>query len=250
VHIDKTKSWITFVGEGRSGHTIVSAILGSHPNIKMGEEQKYIGKWLREGWTKPQIIAHLLESGVGRARRELNFPNIDTPKDPLLCIGDKCGWDAVLEVKKRGYQGDILADFGAFMGLPMKVIVTVRNPLDNISAWYQSDKMKRMYSEDELRCRRMIRRYKQFYDVAERVIKGHDTFFLHNEELIQDPAKITSELCAWLNIPCDSDWQNMCVSRVFKKPNQKRFLAAWPEGYKEERLDPWMLENSLMAYYR
>lgn len=244
------KSWITIIGEGRSGHTIISAVLGSHPNVFMGEEQKYIGKWCRENWTKQQILDHLLSSGEGRARRLLGFPGILDKKDPLLCVGDKCGWDAVYEVKKRGYEGDILKDFGQFMGLPVKVIVSLRNPLDNISAWYQSDKQRRVYSDDALRCRRMIRRYKQFHEVADRIVKGHDTFLLHNEELIRDPAAMCEALCTWLDIPLVKSWQDMCASKVFKKPNERRNLLPWPEGYKEERLVGWMEDIDILKYYR
>lgn len=243
------KSWITFVGEGRSGHTIVSAILGSHPNVFMGEEQKYISKWRRENWSRQQIIDHLLSSGEGRARKLLGFPGILDKKDPLLSIGDKCGWDAVNEVGKREYKGDILSDFGYFMQLPVKVIVTLRNPLDNISAWTQSAKYKRIYSDDDLRCRRMIRRYKRFHETALKVVVGHDNFLLHNEELIADPAAMCKSLCNWLGLPCPKDWQDMCASKVFKKPNERRHLTPWPEGYSEERLVPFVKENALMAQY-
>ena len=61
-------NWITFVGEGRSGHTIVSAILDSHPNLRIAEEQKLITKWWRDKWTRDQILDNVKKCGHGKER--------------------------------------------------------------------------------------------------------------------------------------------------------------------------------------
>ena len=242
-------NWVTFVGEGRSGHTIVSAILGSHPHMRMGEEQKYISKYIRSGWTREQIIEHNLASGVGRARKLLEFPNILTHEEPLLAIGDKCGWDAVMEYRKRGAAPTLITDFGVHMRMPVKTIVTLRHPLDNISAWVDSNKYKRVYSDEPLRYRRMIRRYKQFHDAAIPLLENQDIFYLHNEELIADPYVVIGQLADWIGLSHDQEWLDDCASRVFKKPNQRRSEIDWPEEY-VKRVTDYIESCPLMGKYR
>ena len=242
-------NWVTFVGEGRSGHTIVSAILGSHPHMRIGEEQKYISKFSRQGWTREQIIEHNLDSGLGKARKLLEFPNILTHEEPLLAIGDKCGWDAVMEYRKRGAASTLLTDFGAHMGMPVKAIVTLRHPLDNITNWVSSPKYIRMFSDEGLRYRRMIRRYKQFHDAALDILVDQDIFYLHNEALIADPYRTCMALAEWIGLPEDEEWASDCASRVFTKPNQCRTEAEWPEEY-VKRVTDYIDSCPLLEYYR
>lgn len=242
-------NWIAFVGEGRSGHTIVSAILGSHPNARVSEEQKYISKWYREHWTREQIFQHLLQSGIGRTRKSLGFSGILEHKEPLQLVGDKCGWDAVNEYKKREAPKSILSDFEKFINISVKTIVTLRHPLDNISAWVVSPKYKRMYSDDNLRFRRMIRRYKRFYDAVLDILEGQDTYYLYNEILIAEPEKTVIDLANWLELPIEDKWLIMCCERIFKKAHQRRDELNWPKEYKKRVFD-YIDSCPLLEYYR
>lgn len=240
--------WITFVGEGRSGHTIVSAILGSHPHIKLAEEQKYISRWCR-GETKDQIITSLHSSGVGNYRKTMGFNGILTHTEPLMAIGDKCGWDAVNEVK-RGQSPDILTRFSSYMDMPIKVIHTSRHPLDNISSWLMSNKYRRMYGNEELLHKRMIGRYCKFYEAAEQVMENQDVFHLRNEELIANPSTVIQRLSEWLELPTNKPWRRGCAKRIFSKPNRKSETYPWIEEYREQVLTWRVLERfPSLEYY-
>lgn len=245
-------NWITFVGEGRSGHTILSAILGSHPHIRMAEEEKYISKWCR-GQSRDEILTALLASGTGRYRRTMGFSDasINTHTGELLSIGDKCGWDAVNEVKKRDQSPDILTRFSSFIELPVKVIHSSRHPLDNITAWLSSPKYQRMYTNVELLHKRMIRRYCRFYEAAEMVMENQDVFHLRNEELIADPAATIQELSDWLGLPPDSEWCRASAKLVAAKPHRRRDEYPWIEEYKEQVLTWRVLDRfPSLAYYK
>lgn len=199
--------------------------------MRMAEEQKYISQFIRNGWSREQIIEHNLASGIGRARKLLEFPNILTHEEPLLAIGDKCGWDAVMEYRKRGAASTLITDFGVHMGMPVKTIVTLRHPLDNITAWVNSNKYRRVYTDDGLRYRRMIRRYKQFHDAAIPLLENQDIFYLYNEDLIANSYDTCMGLAEWIGMPPNEEWARDCASRVFKKPNQRRSELDWPEEY-------------------
>jgi hypothetical protein len=215
----------------------------------MGEEQKYIGKWCRADWSREVILERLLTSGVGRARSKLKFNGLTTHTEPLLAVGDKCGWDAVNEYRKRGEDSDILTRFGSHMDMPVKTIVTLRHPLDNISCWMVSPKYIRMYGNEGLRFRRMIRRYKRFHDAAWDVLEGQDVFYLHNEELIANPSPTIQALSDWLELPPNKNWRRACAKRVFKSPNRRRDTIKWPEVY-EQRVMTYIDTSPMFEYYR
>jgi hypothetical protein len=242
-------NWITFVGEGRSGHTIVSGILGSHPHIRMSEEQKYISKWCR-GSTRDEILRALFNSGPGKTRAGMGFSNLRTFTEPLHSVGDKCGWDAVNEVHKRGQSPDILTRFSEFMDLPVKVIHTTRHPLDNITAWLSSPKYQRMFNDKDLLHRRMIRRYCRFYEAAEQVMVGQDVFHLKNEELIANPNDTIQRLSDWLGLPPNRPWRRASAKFVASKPHRRRDEYPWIEEYREQVLTWRVLERfpSLECY--
>jgi hypothetical protein len=209
--------WVTFVGEGRSGHTVVSAILDSHPNCRISEEQKLISKWLR-GWDKEKIFKELLESGYGKERLTKKLPGMLTYQNPLIAVGDKCGWDAVNEFKR--HPTNILGEFSKFIGLPVKVIHTSRNPYDNIGSWMKSPKYQREYRDDYYRARMLIRRYSRFYDRLEKVIKGQDVFHLRNEDLIEYPVDVLKDLCFFIGLDYNKNWSKACRSILHKEPHR------------------------------
>jgi hypothetical protein len=244
-------NWITFVGEGRSGHTVLSGILCSHPRAIVTEEQKYISKWLR-GFSRDDIFKALYASeGGGNTRKQMGFPNLDKHTDPLLAVGDKCGWDAVNEVKKRGESADILTRFSKFIGMPVKVIHSSRHPLDNITAWLASPKYQRMFGNEELLHKRMIRRYCRFYEAAELVMEGQDVFHLRNEELIAHPTITIRALSEWLGLPVDERWLETSAGFVNPKPNRRRDQYPWIEEYREQVLT-WRVIDRFpsLAYYK
>jgi hypothetical protein len=189
-----------------------------------------------------------MQSGEGRMRREQGWRNTTIYESPLKLVGDKCGWDAVNEVAKRGASPDILTRFSHHIELPVKVIHTSRNPLDNISSWVMSPKYQRMYGDGLLIYRRMIRRYKRFYDHAERVMEGQDVFQLRNEELIANPSAVIQALSDWLELPPNKQWAGDCVSKIAKAPNRRHTKIDWPEEYTQRVVDAIELYPSLHHY--
>ena len=242
--------WLTFVGEGRSGHTLVSGILGSHPNVRISEEQKYISKWCR-GISREDIIRALLASGGGKYRRSMGFENLDTYTEPLLVMGDKCGWDAVNEVKRRGQASDILTRFSDFIEMPVKVIHTTRHPLDNISAWVDSPKYARLYPERDRRFNKMIARYCKFYEAAEEIMAGQDVFHLRNETLIENSSDTIQKLSDWLDLPPNKGWRRASAKYVNATPHRRRDACNWPDKYLDQVNGSRVLDRfPSLSYYK
>lgn len=232
-------NWITFIGEGRSGHTIISAILDSHPNVRMAEEQKLITKWHRDGWSREKIIEEVKNCGHGKERKSKALPGSLTWEEPLLAIGDKCGWDAVNLVKKNKIGEDVLDQFSEHMELPIKVIHTIRNPYDNITAYLDSAKWQRLHGTGDQLYRMCIRRYARFYSAALPLLERYHRFDLYNEEIIENPERTITKLCAFLDLPLVEPWLSNAAESVYKKPNERSKNREWPAKWEEQM--PWRI---------
>ena len=241
-------NWITFVGEGRSGHTIVSAILDSHPNIRLAEEQKYITKWWRDKWSKEKIIDACKKCGHGKERKLKALPGSLKWEDPLLYVGDKCGWDAVNLVRKQGADTDVLNQFGNHMDMSVKVIHTIRNPYENLSSWMNSPKYKRVWPDTYYRGRQLIKRYSRFYRAANELTSKYNVFNLYNEELCLDPKNLLVRLCAYLEIPIVTPWIENAANSVFKTPNKISDTIGWPEELYD--MIGWRIVNKYSCFDR
>ena len=228
------EKWVTFVGHGRSGHTIVSAVLDSHPNARISEEQKYVSKWWMEGWKRKQIIRHLLPSGQGKERKLKQLPGSGAWKDgehERLVMGDKWGLDGVSLVRKEGASADVLEQFADHMGMELKIIHTIRDPYDNISAWLDSPKYKRMFGEGNQLYAKSIRMYTRFYGAADQILSRHDHFTWRNDEFCADPRKVVTGLAEYLEIPVVEPWLTNAANSAFKRPNKRSEKVEWPEKW-------------------
>lgn len=228
--------WLEFIGEGRSGHTVIAAILDAHPNIRISEEQKWLTKWLRgERLTREVIFKGVHECGMGRERMKYKIPNSSQLmySSPLLVMGDKCGWGATLEVKKRGHPPTLLSDFSKHLKRPIKLLHTIRNPFDNLASWYVSPKYKRLYPDPDVRIRFCMRRYARFYKSADRVIQENDTYHVANEELIASPINTISGIFEWLGVPVTPDQISLYSSVLLSAPTNKSKDMVWPENYRD-----------------
>jgi len=241
--------WLEMISIGRTGSTILSAIIGSHPNVRFAEEQQYSSKWLREGWTREQILEALTASGVGKARRLLGFPDssILTYNEPLKLIGDKSDWGMVNAHMKRGAPADILSQFSAVMGMPVKALVSIRNPFETLATRINSEKYTRKWADLDLRTRKLCQHYRKFHNAASEIVEGQDYRIVPLERLIADPSEVLNELTDWLDLPTDQAWKAECLARLFKKPRTHAFTL--PEPYLTQMND-WITSNPLMTYYR
>jgi hypothetical protein len=233
------EKWITFIGEGRSGHTIISAILDSHPNVRLAEEQKLITKWTRDGYSREKIIDEVKKCGHGKERKPKALPGSLKWEEPLLAIGDKCGWDAVNLTRKHGESLDILDRFAEHMQMPVKVIHTIRNPYDNITAYLDSPKWQRLHGTGNELYRMCIRRYARFYSAALPLLERHHRFDLYNEEIIENPERVITKLCCFLDLPIVEPWLTNAVNSVYKKPNERSKRREWPTKWEEQI--PWRI---------
>jgi hypothetical protein len=188
-----------------------------------------------------QVTPHLLQSGYGRQRKKYApWAPVLTHEEPLQIIGDKCGWDAVNEVKKRGAPVDIIHKFGEAMGLSVKVIHTTRDPRQNIAAWFHSPKYIRLWGESpQPRARFAVRRYARFYTVAQTILDQHpDAFHLRHEELILRPAETLKALFEYIELPLSKEYRRWVQKHLLKEVPMREITwgEEWDQAIKDRIL--------------
>ncbi len=222
--LESIPKFLTFVCCGQSGHTILAAILDSHPNVIIGEEKKAI--WRRR--SKEDLYRVLFEDSQGRAKSTKSyrskvgsFPNLYQGRyiSHLDVIGDKCGWDVIgPQLDKENPTDRRIKQFlSRIHPAEHKYIHALRNPFDIISNW-NSNKAGRKHSghkgpDNILKAIDLYEKYartiqKVYYD------NGYNPYQIRNEDLCLDPEFIIESLCDYLEIPCPEDWLKICVEAI------------------------------------
>jgi hypothetical protein len=165
-------------------------------------------------------------------------------------VGDKCGWDAVNEYAKRGAPSSLINDYAAFIELPVKTIVTVRNPLDNIASWLRGNKARRMYLDRADRGEKLIRRYRRFYKNAVDILEQVDDYkVVQHERLVDSPSEVIQELADWLGLPHNRPWRRQSAKRIWSEPRERRHEVTYSETELDE-IRRIINTIPLLEYYR
>jgi hypothetical protein len=237
-YLHETKHFVSTIGDACSGSSIMLAILDSHPSVRMSNEQLVYQRWMR-GWSRERILEQVMTSGLGSKRSKRRL--IDLPceewtglQEPLLVIGDKRGIDMYKTMRRYGVGLDIIDNFSEFIGFPIKLIHTVRNPYDNISARTDKPRAVREVPDHEVRFQTSFDRFVAFYAGVDPLLSRYPHFKLYNEELIKDPRGTITKLCEYLELPVVEPWITTAAGAVFTKPHNRKDNREWLPGHKEK----------------
>ena len=246
-----------FVGHGRSGGTLVGALLNAHPNVVISNELHAL-KRLRHGLSSGQLfrLIHLVSTrqaergsigGGGytyRVSRQWQGRHQE-----IVVIGDRKAGATAHEVAEHPFVLDVLDEKVA---ISKKFIHVVRNPFDTIATTVNktrrrnnesaSSHLNREISNYFIRCKAIQTVKARYGDGA--------MYFLHHEMLIADPRKQLTALCRFLAIQANDDYLEDCARIVNRKPHRTRALLSWPTPYiarvnEEINEYPWLHGYSL-----
>jgi len=223
-----------FVGHGRSGSTIVGALLNAHPNIVMSNELNIL-KHLETETSQREIFALIYHTAKRNAKRgsigggeyRYSVPNQwqGRHKD-LLVIGDrKAGATANIIFKKP----NILDRLDTAIHLDKKFIFVVRNPFDTISTTFHKTHRKPNEKPEE-HLRREIGYYFDRYSAVQ-ILKNRfgsgAVKHVYHETFLSDPQQHLRELCGFLRLDYTIDYLVDSAAIVRNQPNKTRFSVDW-----------------------
>lgn len=264
--VEDVKTFVFFVGYGRSGHSIVASMMDAHPNVIIAHEYYLFNK-----------LAYKRRSP--RLRKKINLFNdlyfssyvsamngwraaMHTSKGynlnlngtwqgqfrKLRVIGDKtAGATTMLYYTSAALFKAVLRRLQEVAGVPLRVVHVVRNPYDMIAtvALYQASSDPD-YKKVSASLDNPFKRFKFLAFAMKNVLKkaeavdGMGRHFklhileVHLEDLIKDTHRVLLQICKFVGVPCTEEYMRSCLGKVYRHASRSRNLVVWPSGLRKQ----------------
>lgn len=230
------ETFCCFVGHGRSGGTLVGALLNAHPNIVMANELNALRR-LQTGMSAKQLYRVIyLVSGRQVQRGSKGGGGYSYAVDgqwqgrheELKVIGDRKAGATAYEVV---CNPALLTTLQRKVELHKKFIHVIRNPFDTITTTYHKT-LPKAGEESDSHLSREIRNYFARCTAVQKIedkFGPMSIFHLHHEQLIADPVSQLQRVCQFLNLDASPDYLQACASIIMKSPHLSRTSLDWPE---------------------
>jgi hypothetical protein len=230
---DGLQRFCIFVGQSRSGHSVVATLLNAHRHAVVSHNLDALGH-LHEGVDREHLFLLILERDrwLGEQDREIGGYSYDVEG---LWLGDH-GDIRVIGDKRAGATSRLLsAEPGRLrtladeVGLPVHVIHHVRNPWDNISSIWS----RRTLGVD----RTLSEAADHYFEMLDGAVRGLAAaagelrwLRTYHEDLIATPSPVLEELFGLLELPVDAPFLDACAAFIHAEPRRTRQDAPWTQG--------------------
>lgn len=213
------RSFLLFVGNPRSGTTLVRSLLDAHPQAAVGHEVNILRHLeRREGWRT--LAGRLLDSRERFARNPVwtgysyRVSGI-RGKEALRVLGDKKAARTATLLREDPARLDRLA--GA-VPVPLRLLHCVRHPLDTVAARVRGNGKPVEWNLEVCF---------DLEETAAAACQRYPSFRLRLEDLVADPSGRLRALAEFLELDPDEDWLAACRELVFERPRRARDEIAW-----------------------
>jgi len=261
--VNGIKTYLFFIGIARSGHSIVAALLDSHPHIVIADELDVFNTVLsghdlkvdksllfNQVWNMSYEKAVTTDATVNihdtRKGYSLAIDGLyqGTYQSHIDVIGDKSGGTTVkMFLTNPQLFESCLNKLRSLDNLHIKVLHVIRNPFDNIAtiaiyrhfkygrtkvAMLKNSSNKTIRASAEL-INKVIEYYFTLYKASEvmRQQFNLDMMDVHSKELIDSPKAIINEMCAFLQISCSDNYINAVSRKIFHEESKTRHKLKW-----------------------
>jgi hypothetical protein len=214
-----------FIGDPRSGHSLVGALLDAHPEIVLAHELDAL-KYLQSGLVgRAQLFSLIVREArqFHDSGREWTGYSYVVPgqwqgrSERPRVIGDKKGGASTARLSRRP---ELLARLHETVRVPLKLIHVVRNPFDNIATMH-------------VRGHGSLRDCVDAYFALCRTNAGlrlrgeAPVLDLRHEDLVLAPRSELERLCDFLGLGATAAYLDGCSAVVHAAPHRSRHDVAW-----------------------
>ncbi|VAW49261.1 hypothetical protein MNBD_GAMMA03-14 [hydrothermal vent metagenome] len=232
--VDDIESFVVFLGHAHSGHSIIGALLDSHPDASIANEinvpkiildhsinyknLKKIALYYSmdksddKGWINTGYKYFVPDGFQGKTK----FPKV---------LGDKKGGGSTRIIRNNPIVLDKLIDL---VGEKIKFINVIRDPLDNIAAFSH-------YWKETLG-QKHVDRYYENLETNQGIEKEYPNNFhkIYHHDLIKNPFKTYTLLLEFLNLEINNKQIHNCIDIVRSKENKRSNTIKWSKRSLEE----------------
>lgn len=217
-----------FIGYPRSGHTLVAALLDSHPNMLFANGLDAV-RYVRYGFSVREIAALSIWNSLRftrRGRRSNGYEytvneGLHGAWEKLEVVGDKSGdLFSTRLLDDPGLLEEVLARFSGLA----RFLHVIRNPFDCISTMAARGGVElRVAAERFLALSGANRRARQ-------MVPAEAWKDVRLEQLIERPEDVLRQICDFLGVHADGMFVGRCRKLIFPAPRESRRAAAWPDA--------------------
>ena len=227
----EVSTYCLFVGHGRSGHSIVGAMLDAHPDIILSDELDAL-KYVEMGFTRDQVFslsvqlaadqARSLRRKSGRAGQTYSYyvpgqwqGRVRRPR----VVGDS---RAAGSVKRLTRDAALLGRLRSLMhGTQLRFVQVVRNPFDTIATM-----MLRTGRSFESAFEEYFHNW-DAVDALKPRLRADEFLMVSHESLLRDPRTELRRICSFLNVQCEDGYLEACASILYPAPSRSRDSISW-----------------------
>lgn len=225
-------TYVTFIGIGRSGTTLIGSLLDAHPRIIIANQETSLKYMHPRLFSRLQVYWLLYQNSRQRADSRTGSGGYSyAVKDQwqgrferLAVIGDKS--KSAQDVTWLTSSPGLLDRMAALTGAKIRMMHVIRNPFDTIATRsvrrkLPLEKISREYFGLSDRLMRLIQRLDSIseYDV-ERI-----TVYL--EDFIEDPVRHLAIACKKLGVEAGDGYLRDCAKIVKRSPHKSRNEVKW-----------------------
>jgi hypothetical protein len=246
--VKSLRSFVLFLGRGRSGSSLCGGLLNCHPNAVVVHEKEFLNfKYKNE----KELYNYLIQSQ--NKKRHLWKPLRGRDDWEWITNHDNL---KVIGTKKQGTFIKHMTHFNRLdalkekLSIPVKFINIYRNPFDNIATIYnKSQKRKNILSDKNMKSLdRAITYYFNGAKMTQAVIDRELFINVQHESLVNNPKEILSEICDFLGLPILEDYLDYCENFIWKSPRKTRESVKW-SGNQIDRVTRLKNKYSFLAKY-
>jgi hypothetical protein len=224
---ESVRTFVLFVGQPRTGHSLVGALLDAHPNALIAHELDAL-KYIAVGYDRRRLYAllvrkeqkriaqgHVSGSGYGYAvpgQWQGRYQRMEM-------IGDKKGGRSTMRL---GDDIGLLGRLEDTVGVEVRTIRVVRNPYDVIATMHRRAPKRGFASLVDL-----FFALEETVEVVRDQVGPRRFHELHLDDLIADPTGSMRGLCHFLDLSAPADYLDACRRVVFDAPSRTRDRAPW-----------------------
>lgn len=223
-----------FVGHGRSGSTLVGALLNAHPNVMMSNELD-IFKYVARNVSRSQLFNLIYRTAIRQASKGSKggggytyaVPNQWQGKHTKIrIIGDRKAGATAIQLFNNPALIEALKER---VQTPLRFVSVVRHPFDTLATTVKMT-LRLPKETEQAHVKRQIghflERTQAIQDVTTKF--GDDTVkFVHHDQLIANPKNVLADLCEFLGLDASSQYLVDCASIINPKPHFTRTGVNW-----------------------
>lgn len=222
---ERVGSYCTFIGCGRTGHSLIGSLIDAHPDMVMSDELNVV-TLIEKRFSKQQIYSLIIEESKNQAKegREVTGYSYQVPNqwqgkfNNLKVIGDKFSTTTTAILQQKPY---LLALLKKRLNTEIKFIHITRNPYDVIKTFTTREGIELNVAIElyTLACQAIAEVKSQ--------IKSDCLLEFSHEAFVQNPQEYLTKICNFLAVEIPINYLEDCSSIVYKSPHKSRYEIDW-----------------------